>query len=218
MEANFGLPLTEEVLWSPEDRKPLATLVEARHQVQHLEGVVSRGTTPDGVFGARLMWPHFEATLTAIRSLPPWESRSETELVEHLFPAPHFVLLTREDKVRQGISLYRAQVSKRLNLKEDGPDREIVPVPYDRDRIATAIRRLQASDEGWRTFFRRNEIDHTEILYEEICDDLRSGVNRILELLGRQPCPADLPLIQRFRIMRDQTTDEWAARFARSCA
>ncbi len=221
IETNFGLPFAEEVLWSSEHRKPLAKLLEPERLVQYLEEVVRRKTTADGVFGAKIMWPHLEATLTAVSSLAGWETRPGQEIVAHLFPKPRFVLLTRQDKVRQGISLYRARASNVLHIKKGGepylrPTEQVARVMYDRKEIARAIQSLEKSDEGWRRFFERNEISALEIVYEDLCRDLHAVVNRVLDFVGRQRCPADLPLIQRFQVMRDDTTDEWAKRFAQS--
>lgn len=217
VESNLGLPLAEEVLWSREERQPLARIVSASDLVEHVDELVKRIRTESGFFGAKLMWPHLKEAIVAIQGLPKWAGASDLEIVRRLFPSPRFVLLTREDKVRQGISLFRASATGVLHLKRNGEFYERRGarhvVEYERREIESAIDRLKKSDHGWQEFFARNNVVPTAISYEEVCEDLLGAVNRVLDLVGAERCSPEKALTENFAIMRDDRTERWADKF-----
>jgi LPS sulfotransferase NodH len=85
-----------------------SSLVGLSSYRDHLERTLRLGTTENGVFGAKLMWGHLPDMQTFARRLPEYESLELYELLEHLFDAPKYVWVTRGDKVRQAVSMWRA--------------------------------------------------------------------------------------------------------------
>jgi len=64
------------------------------------------GTTPNGVFGAKLMWGYFGefVSSSATSRLPEFPRRADA----HVFPNLTFVRVVRANKVRQAVSLWKA--------------------------------------------------------------------------------------------------------------
>src|SRR5688500_8623702 len=87
------------------DPPPYSSLDGVGSYAEHLERVRRWGTTPNGVFGAKLMWDHvgrLGAELAPDRDTPP------LELLDELFDRPRYVWVRRRDVVRQAVSLWRA--------------------------------------------------------------------------------------------------------------
>jgi LPS sulfotransferase NodH len=77
---------------------------------EYLDQVLTLGTDA-GVFGMKIMWSSFDVFVRNLRSVigdadcPPWD------VVTRIFPDLRWVRITRDDKVRQAISLAKARQS-----------------------------------------------------------------------------------------------------------
>jgi LPS sulfotransferase NodH len=78
---------------------PYSSLAGVASYAEHVERVKEWGRTPNGVFGAKLMWDHLGRLA---RDRPPREALDE------LFDGPRYVWVRRGDVVRQAVSLWRA--------------------------------------------------------------------------------------------------------------
>jgi LPS sulfotransferase NodH len=74
-----------------------------------------RATTPNGVLSSKLMWNDFDSLRSSLR--PPAGTDAGLEFMRTAFPDAQFVFLRREDKVRQGISWWRAAVTDQWALR-----------------------------------------------------------------------------------------------------
>src|SRR3954464_12947795 len=61
----------------------------------HLRRTLERGTTENGVFGAKIMWGHREDFLRLARSLPELQDLPERDLLSALFPKLNYVWVRR---------------------------------------------------------------------------------------------------------------------------
>jgi LPS sulfotransferase NodH len=60
------------------------------------------------VFGAKLMWRQLGELQRLAGSLPEYEGLAPAPLLGRLFDRPRYVWVTRADKIRQAVSLWRA--------------------------------------------------------------------------------------------------------------
>src|SRR3954470_3229203 len=67
----------------------------------HVAAALERGTTANGVFGAKVMWGHLSDFSALAGGAPP-------ELFNRLFGRPRYVWVSRRDRVRQAVSLWKA--------------------------------------------------------------------------------------------------------------
>jgi len=116
------------------------------------------------------------------------QAPGERELLEACFPHARCIFLRRADRVRQAISLLRAEGSAQWEWRRDGSALEERLSPQiDLGKIgpfADSFRNLEAQ---WREFFGRNEIVAHEIVYEDLISDYQGTVNRALGFLGLMP-------------------------------
>jgi trehalose 2-sulfotransferase len=74
----------------------------------YIARVIKEGTSSNGVFGAKMMWAHFDDFVGKLRSIPGYERLPVPELLSTVFPNLHYIWITRSDKVRQAVSYAKA--------------------------------------------------------------------------------------------------------------
>ena len=75
---------------------------------QYLAWALREGTTPNGVFGAKLMWGYLGDFAQLLRGIEGMAGRPLPELLARAFPGLRYVQITRQNKVRQAVSLWKA--------------------------------------------------------------------------------------------------------------
>jgi LPS sulfotransferase NodH len=142
------------------------------------------GTTPNGVFAAKIHWFQMCQWLRRLRSLQNCTGLSARQLIERFVPAPHYVRLIRQDKVRQAISYYRAlksgvwwngrppETSFTLNGHVDFSEIERLEVL------------LARHEDNWTQFFVDSGISPLVVTYEELCDNYARVIREIIDYLG----------------------------------
>src|SRR5579884_1922758 len=105
------------------------------------------GTTPNGVFAAKLMWAHLEDFLGRFGPVPADHAERARRLRE-LFGEARYVRVVRRDKVRQAVSLWRA--IQTAAWREPGDAGSARPrAEYDDAAIDHLVRRLAWHDRCW---------------------------------------------------------------------
>jgi len=162
---------------------------------------LERGTTPNGVFGAKLMWTHL---LDLAERL---DRAADPALLEERLPALRYVHVTRGDKVAQAVSLWRAVQTRAWragDVKEEG-----VAV-YHGGAIAHLVAQLTEQDEAWRAWFAANSIEPLTIAYEALAGDAHANVSAVLEHVGAGPAEIPEPPLRR---QGDDRSARWVERF-----
>src|SRR4051812_12022142 len=96
-----GAPDIGDILGDPEKLGPVpgySSLDGIDDYAEHLARAFRLGTTPNGVFGAKLMWSHVEDFMQFTGTLPAFHGLSLEELLPAVFPRPRYVWVTRRDK------------------------------------------------------------------------------------------------------------------------
>jgi len=173
-----------------------------------------KATTPNGVLGSKLMWNDFDWLRSSLR--PPAWTDAGLEFMRTTFPNAQFVWLRREDKVRQGISWWRAAVTNQWALR---PDEQAEQPPPDVEQMVQLVQFAQRCEDGWRQWFTSTGIRPCEVLYEDLTRDRLAAANAVLEVV-RLPRlgAADLPPV-RYRRQADSLTERYVdlVRSAMSC-
>jgi LPS sulfotransferase NodH len=189
--------------------------------------VLDQGTTPNGVFAAKLMWGYLEDTVSRLRRLPGVEGDKPaevlgpgiegdqpTEVLGAAFGRPRYVAVVRRDTLRQAISLWRAVQSSSWRADEGGGG----PEPVFSARAIAHLRDQLATQEGaWSGFFARAAITPLTLIYEDYANDLEGAVREVLAHVGVE-APADLDVAVPLRRQADALTDDWVERFTREAA
>jgi trehalose 2-sulfotransferase len=165
------------------------------------------GTTPNGVFGSKLMWGYLADLLARLYELG--DASSDASLIERHFPRPRFVWIRREDVAAQAVSWAKAIQTGHWH-HWDGPDREVVPV-YDREQIDALASEAAAHDAAWRTWFAANEIEPLVVRFEDLIADKADVTRAVLGFLG---LTADgLSIAELTLPTSDRLNAKWLARY-----
>ena len=86
------------------------------------------GTTPNGVFGAKLMWQYLGDFVGLLRNIPEYRELPLAELLPAAFPDLTFVRVVRANKIRQAVSLWKAvQTASWSDSGGEGPPTDEAP-------------------------------------------------------------------------------------------
>ncbi len=186
----------------------------------YFEKVVTFRSTPNGVFGAKVIWPQFELMRTRLRTIHGSGS-SDLELLNRAFPGLRFIWLRRRDKLRQAISYYKAVLSDvwhSVRPDSDGEKQDPAPAtsrtaPFDYERIDSYCKYVTQADSNWTRYFDEVGVQPFELFYEEFSDSYAETVLKILDYL-RLPVPPGYSLPPpRLQKLSDPVTEEWIRRY-----
>lgn len=155
----------------------------------HLARVREWGTTPNGVFGAKLMWGH----------------RPELP-----FEPTHFVWVRRPDVARQAISLWRAMQTQSWRSEDSRAGR----AEYSESAIRHLAAMLTEHDAAWERFLAGRPV--LELTYDQIAADLPGTLERTLSHLGIARPPDWPPPLPAMRRQADAASEQWYEAFAGS--
>ncbi|MDQ3226866.1 MAG: Stf0 family sulfotransferase [Chloroflexota bacterium] len=182
--------------------------------------------TPNGVFGAKLLYRQLLHLERVARDDPALADLPLAGILSHIFPNLHVVWVSREDKVRQAISWYKArqtgvwgqdqaQPTVKLGAAWRRGDEPLQPgeLAFDYDGIAALFRQAETEDAAIGRFFAESGIDPFQVVYEEFSPRYEETVFALLRWMGIKP-PADLTLPNPRTVkLADDRTEEWVARF-----
>jgi LPS sulfotransferase NodH len=156
------------------------------------------------VLGSKLMWNDFDSLRSSLH--PPTGTDPGLAFMRTTFPDPQFVWLRREDKVRQGISWWRAAVTDQWGLRRG---QEAERPPPDVEQMVQLARLAQQCEDGWRQWFTATGIQPFEVLYEGLSRDRLAVANAVLEFVRLPRLDAgDLPPV-RYRQPADSLTETY---------
>lgn len=174
--------------------------------------ILREGTTRNGVFGVKMMWDYLDTLLPQLAALSGLTDAPPPEVLAAAFPNLRYLRLTRRDKVRQGISFYRA-------LETDvwrSTDRDKIDATEPAFDVAAIDRLVQLSiqaDQTWHEYFQRYGIRPFTIVYEDLAAAPEDVVLLILEHLGI-PLPDGLPPLHwAHQKQADGLTEAWIQQY-----
>ena len=174
--------------------------------------ILRAGATLNGVWAGKLMWGHVGDLLARLRALGGLADGDLAIALRELLGDVRFVLVTREDKVAQAVSLWRAVQTQ--SWRADAPGRPC-EAAYSFAAIDHLVAQLEAHEAAWRDWLARRGAPSAaplELSYEAIVADPRAAVARVLRFAGLPDAdPGDPPL----RAQGDAVSREWAQRYLR---
>jgi trehalose 2-sulfotransferase len=197
---------------------------------RYLEWAFETGTTPNGVFGAKLMWGYLGDFVSLLRNVPELRELPLAELLPAVFPDLTFVRVVRASKVRQAVSLWKA-VQTATWRESDGP--RDAPAGSDDDSppyreflrehrpqlrfhyraIAHLLEQVLDEEASWDAFFEHAGIKPVLVLYENFAADPQASTVNLLERLGLS-APDEFTAAPRMRKQSDGVNDDWARRYS----
>jgi LPS sulfotransferase NodH len=170
---------------------------------RYLQALLSRKTSPNGVFGLKALIHQLDDVL------------GERDL-DAVFPDLRLVYVRRRDHVRQAVSWVRA--TQTGQWASDLPVLRTRPLRFDAAEIETLMRRIEREEQRWEELFERRGTRPLRFEYEQLAADPGPAVHEVLELIGVEPDPAfELPAPTIVR-QADDLNEEWVRRYRDSMA
>jgi LPS sulfotransferase NodH len=177
---------------------------------EYLAWALEEGTTPNGVFGAKLMWGYLGDFSQLLRGIEGMAERPLPDLLARAFPGLRYVQITRENKIRQAVSLWKA-VQTQAWKAGDEVSRAVEPV-FSFRAINYLVRLLTAHDASWDAYFLGLGYEPLKLTYEELAESTDAVIRRVLEHLGI-PAPDDLTVpAPRLSQQADEVSEDWVRR------
>jgi LPS sulfotransferase NodH len=153
----------------------LGVISDGRLNVMHYMQALTRvRTSANGVFGVKAHFSQFA----------PFQKNA---MWRTLLPGQHkFICIERDDELGQAISLAIARQTDCYS-SESQPARE---PQYDRNLIENSLQMIRSDKQGWRAFFRQNDIEPAETTYEELIASPVEVCTRLCRGIGIEISPA----------------------------
>jgi trehalose 2-sulfotransferase len=178
--------------------------------------VLQRGTTPNGVFGAKMMWNYLDDFKMRMAELPGLDDLSFNQRLDAIFPRLKIIFMRRRDKVAQAVSLWKAIQTQRWRTDSESDSEEADVVDsfngdYDYAAIEHLLNELHRWDANWEDWFHATGRAPIRIFYDEFTAGRAVTIGRVLDALGVDPpAPEDKGPMKR---QADDLSKDWVARF-----
>ena len=176
-----------------------------------LRAAIAQGTTPNGVFGAKVMFDYLPDLLGKLAALPGNQGLGDRVLLERAFPNLLYVWIWREDVVAQAVSWSKA-IQTGVWYQQDARRTAIAPPRFDFQQVHGLARQAIADRVGWQRWFGAQRIEPFGVGYEALVADMVGATRRVLGFLGIVP-PQDLRIVARTARQADALNQQWAARY-----
>jgi LPS sulfotransferase NodH len=216
-----------------EEPPPRSPLWSRTAYDRYLEWAIETGTTPNGVFSAKLMWGYFGDFVSLLRNIPRYRDLPLAELLPAVFPDLTYVRVVRANKIRQAVSLWKAvqtatwrevDARRELPLDEIGEGSEEPPyksflqehrpqLRFHYRAIAHLLDQILVEEASWDAFFEHCGVRPLLVLYENFAADPHTSTLSILERLGLD-APPNMQIEPRMRRQSDGINDDWVRRFS----
>jgi LPS sulfotransferase NodH len=154
--------------------------------VEYFRWAIRHGTTSNGIYALKIQWMHVEMLARDVAFLG-----EPAGVLDALFPEARFVNIVRRDRRAQALSWYRAhRTNEWWRFKDVLPRRSIADPTLDQHMVRSLETSIERQQGAWEQFFEQHGITPLTVVYEDLDDDYRGEVARVLSFLGLDPSPA----------------------------
>jgi trehalose 2-sulfotransferase len=193
------------VLKNTSRREPLAAYFQSNYEsarwsvlspADYIERVLEVGTSCNGMFGARIMWNYFDDFMCSLRCLTGCRDIAVRDLLASVFPNLHYIWVTRRNKVRQAVSLWKA--SHRQTWKQDEPSLPKSELTLHFEVIDRLAQQIVADEADWWRYFDACGFQPFTVVYEDMIGAAELTAHDVLRYL-KIPIPDAHQLKQEHR-------------------
>ncbi len=209
-----GLNAADMMSYLNDSSPPSLPLPQAEGQsyADFLAEVLKCGTTPNGVFGAKIMWAYFGGFISKLREIPHYREMKGNDLLSAVFPNLHYIWLTRQDKVRQAVSLWKALQTWVWRQETDTPQPSKEPL-FHFTAIDHLIQQIEADEKAWRGYFKKHHIQPYTVVYEQLVSAYEETALDILRFLDIPVTHRPTFTERRMQRQADALSEEWVQRY-----
>ncbi len=181
---------------------------------EYIAETIKQGTTPNGVFGAKMMWGYFDTFVSRARQLPAYkEIQTVPDLIASIFPNPHYIWIRRRDTVRQAVSHAKARQTNIWAVSGDEIQLPTQKPLFSFEQIDFMVHEIEAHEAAWQRYFVDNGIKPFVVIYEDLITRYEETACEILAYLD---IPITEPLTFAARCLRqqaDEESEQWIQRY-----
>jgi trehalose 2-sulfotransferase len=191
---------------NPREVMPHYVEVSGAHDLdEYFAYMRAHRSTPNGVFGMKSIFPDFV----------PF---SEGDVIDHFFERARYIYLTREDMLRQAVSLVMAHATgvwyspadSHPAAKSRRPEPKPEPV-LDEALVLRNIEKLRRDREQWERFFRSRGIQPLRLTYEQLVSNHVDVVLSIAQFLDIDLDPLAIPAESETLPQANETNERWVS-------
>ena len=169
-------------------------------------GALRAGSTPNGVFAARVMWGTMHVIVDGLA--PDRRGKRDLDVLADAFGPLRMVHLRRDDVVGQAVSWARAE---QTGYWQQGDLASAEPA-LDLDQVDDLVRTIEAHNAAWASWFAEQGVQPHRVTYEQLRLDPGRTVREILDHVGVEP-PASWRPQSRHRKQADELNADWVRRY-----
>ena len=179
----------------------------------YLRLVFDKGTSPNGIFGTKIMWNYFPSMLERFQELPGYGGRNAPQLMAAMFRNLHYIWIIRRDKVRQAVSWAKAG---QTDIYAWHKGESLVPKQeptFDFTYIDKLYQLILEGEAGWQDFFEACGVQPFTVIYEELVEAYEETALRILAYLN---IPIHTQLVfgeRRLQKQADSLNEAWVEKY-----
>ena len=174
-----------------------------------VEGAVRAGTSPNGVFAARVMWGTVSVIVEGLTHSSPF--RQDSDVLSDVFGPLLFVHLRRDDVIGQAVSWARAE---QTSYWHQGDTAQAEP-NLNLGQIDELVQTVREHNAAWLAWFSRQGVQPHMVSYEDLVDNPGGTVLAILDRLEVRAPPDWRPRSPHVR-QADQINQAWVRRYRQS--
>jgi LPS sulfotransferase NodH len=216
-----GLPRTGAGIRDDETAPPApeySSLIGLESYRRHLERTFRLGTSENGVFATKLMWRHLPDLQALAAQLPEYAGLELHDLLTKLLADPRYVWVTRRDKLRQAVSLWRALQTRTWRIEHPGADHSTPSLRYSFQGLEHLVRSLTTEDGAWSAYFEAHAIPAVTVVYEDDLErDPTAAVKAVLRHVG-VAAPDHWRPPEPMHRQADGLSEDWVAAYHRDLA
>lgn len=215
--ADFTSPDIVEILGSYsriDDRPTQFAQYDVSSYAYYLEKVFEEGTTPNGVFGAKLMWSYLDDFVAYLSDILFCKEMPVPQLLSTVFPNLHYIWVIREDKVQQAVSLWKAIQTWTWKQESSSADKQPArELHFHFAAIDHLVQQITRDEAAWQRYFATNGIQPFPVVYEELIRAYEKTALSILDYLSIPIPDNHLFAERRMKQQADALSDEWVQRY-----
>jgi len=156
-----------------------------------LRVMLLEGTSPNGIFSAKIMWGHVAHLLGRVAGIPRYRGLGAPQLFPTIFPNAHYVWLSRRNILRQAVSHARAIQTGIWAVTAPESDATVDMPDCDVGLIERLYQEVSEQERCWQQFFDGSHIQPLRLWYEDLVADYPGTLRQVLNYV-QAPLPNDL--------------------------
>ncbi len=190
----FGFPLEYA---NPRNLAKWKEILGTSSNLETIKKIQQRRTSPNGVFSIKIHYEH-------IIEFGGFNN------IKELFPDAFYILLSRENVLKQAISYAMACET---GVWISGMDPADSNPKYNYNLIDQSLRRIILDNSSWRYTLASNGMPHSEMTFEEISRDINKAIEKISKFMNISIDTSEIPNKAATKKQSNQLNTEWEKKY-----